>query len=68
MAVLFRGVGEGGVLVFTEYTLDLVWQGGDWRLTAPDWGDWRSAAAVVERPDPAAYATYDHIDSRVGAP
>ena len=50
-------------MVFTEYVLDLTWVDGDWRLTAPDWGDWRSVATIVERPDPAAYASYDHLDA-----
>lgn len=61
--VLVTGPGEAGVAVFTEYRVEVVWQGGDWRLVAPAWGDWSRQARVVPDPDPAGYASYDALDA-----
>ena len=47
--------------MFTEYAVDLVWLSGDWRLVAPAWGDWRTTARALTRPDPAAYPSYDAL-------
>jgi hypothetical protein len=61
--VLIRGVGEAGVSMFTEYEVDLVWLSGDWRLVAPAWGDWRTTARALTRPNPATYTSYDALGS-----
>jgi len=57
--VLIRQTGEGDATGFTEYAVRLTWQHGDWRLIAPAWGDWRSAARPMRQADPDAYTTYD---------
>jgi hypothetical protein len=62
--VLIVGSGEG--LGFTVYTVHLTWQNGDWRLVAPDWGDWRSNAHPVANPHPAEYRSYDTLGLGTG--
>ena len=57
--VLIRERQDGGAIAFTEFTVHLNWVGGDWRLVAPSWGDWRQAARTVTSPDPARYHPYD---------
>jgi len=64
--VLMRSTGEGGAVAFTEYAVSLVWHGDDWRLVAPAWGDWRSAATALSRPDPAGYTRYDDANTTAG--
>ena len=57
--VLIRQVGEAGADGFTEYRVQLVWRDDDWRIIAPPWGDWRSAAVALSSADPARYISYD---------
>jgi hypothetical protein len=57
--VLIRERQDGGAIAFTEFMVRLVWAGGDWRLVAPAWGDWRGGARTVAAPDPVRYRPYD---------
>ena len=57
--VLIRQVGEAGADGFTEYRVQLAWRDDDWRLIAPPWGDWRSAAVALTTADPARYVSFD---------
>lgn len=57
--VLIAATGDGSG--FTTYTVKLTWQDGDWRLIAPDWGDWRSNAEPVAHPYPDSYRSYDTL-------
>ena len=62
--VLVMGTGESPG--FTSYDVELVWRNGDWRLVAPDWGDWRNNAHPVRNPYPASYRRYDDIGLGTG--
>lgn len=57
--VLIRQDGEGSDAGFVEYTVTLLWREGDWRLLAPAWGDWRSAARAVPSADPGDYRGFE---------
>lgn len=59
IGVLVRQVDDGGAPTFTEFLVELRWVAGDWRLIAPAWGDWRSAARAVPAPDPDVYRPFD---------
>ena len=39
------GPGSGGVTIRASTRVEVVWQGGDWRVVAPPGGDWGNAAA-----------------------
>ena len=39
------GPGSQGVTVRASTRVEVVWQGGDWRVVAPPGGDWGNAAA-----------------------
>lgn len=39
------GPGSGGVTIRAATRVEVVWQGGDWRVVAPPGGDWGNAAA-----------------------
>jgi hypothetical protein len=39
------GTGSGGVTIRASTRIEVVWQGGDWRVVAPPGGDWGNAAA-----------------------
>lgn len=51
VGLLVRQAEDGGAPSFTEFVVVLHWVDGDWRLEAPDWGDWRSAARTISAPD-----------------
>lgn len=57
--VLIRQVADLEAEGFTEYRVHLTWRDGDWRLIAPAWGDWRTAARAMTNADPARYLSYD---------
>jgi hypothetical protein len=61
--VLIRQADADGAAGFTEYAVRLVRRDGDWRLVAPGWGDWRTAARAMSAADPARYTTYDTLGS-----
>jgi hypothetical protein len=50
------GPGSGGVTVRASTRVEVVWQGGDWRVVAPPAGDWGNAAARL--PSLAGYTTF----------
>jgi hypothetical protein len=52
---------DGENLGFTAYDVHLTWRNGDWRLIAPTWGDWRTAAHRVANPYPPTYRSYDNL-------
>jgi hypothetical protein len=62
--LLIMGTGESPG--FTSYDVELVWQNNDWRLVAPDWGDWRNNAHPVFNPYPATYRRYDDLGLGTG--
>ena len=39
------GPGSQGVTIRASTRVEVVWQGGDWRVVAPPGGDWGNAAA-----------------------
>ena len=41
------GLGSQGVTVRASTRVEVVWQGGDWRVVAPPGGDWGNAAAEL---------------------
>lgn len=59
-------VASGEYTGFTSYRVHLRWLDGDWRLVAPDWGDWRSSARAVRNPYPASYLDYDNLGLGTG--
>jgi hypothetical protein len=62
VAVLLRQSDGPDGAGFVEYRVRLVWQDGDWRLLAPAWGDWRTAAHAMTTADRARYRSYDQDD------
>jgi hypothetical protein len=44
LEVVSAGPGNGGVTVRATTRIELVWQGGDWRVIAPPGGDWGAEA------------------------
>lgn len=53
--------GDFESLGLTEYTVDLLWQDGDWKAKAPRWGDWGTAARLVGHPYPTSFRSYDEV-------
>ena len=45
------GPGSQGVTVRASTRVEVVWQGGDWRVVAPPGGDWGNAAARLSSLD-----------------
>lgn len=55
VGLVVRQADDGGAPTFTEFVVTLRWIEDDWRLEAPAWGDWRSAASTVTAPDTAVH-------------
>lgn len=58
VALLVRQTDDGGSPSFTQFLVHLRWVDGDWRLEAPDWGDWRNAASPAALAA-SAFTPYD---------
>ena len=58
VALLVRQTDDGGSPSFTQFLVHLIWVDGDWRLEAPDWGDWRNVASPAA-PAANAFTPYD---------
>jgi hypothetical protein len=51
---------------FVEYRVQITWQNGDWRLVAPAWGDWRTAARAMTSADRSRFRSYDQAVDQPG--
>lgn len=45
--IVTAGPGDGGTTVLASTRIQVIWQGGDWRVVAPPGGDWASSATAI---------------------